>query len=381
MEGDDVNVALAENEVGPLGLLGKVDAIEIAALAVDDGFGGVHILGLALVQHPAAEGHHISPHVNDREHEPGAEFVIEPALLVAHHQSRGQQIRLGVALLLHGGEQAVPAVQGGSQAEVHGGLPADLPAGQIVPRRPAGGGGEVLVEPAGRVLVQRQHPLAAAGLLPVRVVRRDLHVHPLGQQLHRVPEAQVLDLHDEVDHPAALAAAEAVVHLLVLGHGEGACPLVVEGTQAKIVPALLGKRHVGGDHIDNIVPAGQLVQKLLGKRHQVTPPHAKFILLQYTTKNAKILFSKQNFFKYFFRSKIPHQFTFFYTGTARYRDFLPLRILPRVSILRSRGAKRRQAPWGRGCGEVLPTGETGGSPAASARPAMVIIYNPRRFIC
>ena len=162
MEGNDVDVTLAQNEIGPLGLFRQIDAVEVPAFAVDDGFGSVHILGLGLVQHPAAEGHHVPFHINDGEHEAAAELIIEPPLLVLHHQPRRQEVSLGIALLLHGGEQAVPAVQRGPQAEIHSGFPGNLPPLQVGGSRRSLGPGKILVEPACGVLVQCQHPLAAA---------------------------------------------------------------------------------------------------------------------------------------------------------------------------------------------------------------------------
>ena len=272
MEGDDVDVALAQDEVGPPGLLRQVDAVQVPALAVDNGLGGIHILGLGLVQDPPAKGHHVPPDVDHREHEPAAELIVEPPLLAAHHQPCGQKVRLGVALLLHGGGEGVPTVQRGPQAEVHGGFPADLPPGQIGCHRLPLGPGEILIEPAGGVPVQGQDPLAAAGLLRVPPVLRHLQVSPLGQQAHRVREAEVFDLHDEVDHPAPVLAAEAVVDLLVRRHGEGAGLFIVEGAQAKVIAALFCQGNIGGDHVHNVAAAGHLVQKSLRKRHGLSLP-------------------------------------------------------------------------------------------------------------
>ena len=162
MEGDDVDIPLAENKVGTLGFFGKVDAVQIAPFAVDDGLGGVHILRLGFVQHPTAEGHDLPPHVHHWEHEPVSELVVQPALLILHHQPCGQQLRFGVTLVQHGGQQSVPAVQSRAQTEVHGSFPADAPPVQVCRHRRALRTGEVLVIPPGGVLVQSQHPLAAA---------------------------------------------------------------------------------------------------------------------------------------------------------------------------------------------------------------------------
>ena len=111
MQRYNIQIALAENDVGALGFLGQIQPVEYPAFGVYRRLRGVHILGLRLVQHPAAEGYHVPPCVDHREHEPVAEFIIQAAVLVLHHQTGVQQLRLGIPLFGHGGEQRVPCVQ------------------------------------------------------------------------------------------------------------------------------------------------------------------------------------------------------------------------------------------------------------------------------
>ena len=267
MQGDDIDVALAEDEIGPFGLLCQIDAVQVPALAVNDGLRGVHILGLRLVQDPAAEGHHVPLYIDDGKHKPVPEFVIDPPLLIGYHQPRRQKVRLSVPLLQHGVEQRVPLVQGSAQPEVHSGLPADLPPLQIGGHRRPLGAGQITVEPPGGVPVHGQHPLAAAGLLKAGVVLGHLHIGPLCQKAHRVGEVQIFDLHDELDHASAVVTAEAVIDLLVRRHGEGTRLLVVEGAQAEVVASLFAQRNIGGNDIHDVAAVHQLVQKTLRKRH------------------------------------------------------------------------------------------------------------------
>ena len=137
MEGDDIQVSLAEDDVRPLGLLGQVQPVEDPAFAVHRGFRRVHIFGLGLVQYPAAEGHHVAPGIDNREHEAVAELVVKPALLVVHDEPRRQQLRLAVTLGGHLVQQHIPGVQGGPHAEIYGGPLPDLPPVQVFLNGPA----------------------------------------------------------------------------------------------------------------------------------------------------------------------------------------------------------------------------------------------------
>ena len=70
-----------------------------------------------------------------------------------------------------------------------------------------------MVKPPGGVPVQRQHPLAAAGFLPARIVLRDLHIGPFSQEAYRVRECQVFYFHHELEGASPLMAAEAIKDL------------------------------------------------------------------------------------------------------------------------------------------------------------------------
>ena len=230
VERHDVQVALAEDDVGALGLFGQVQPVEHPPLGVDWGLRRVHILGLRLVQHPAAEGHHVAPGVHHREHQAVAELVVQAAVFVLDHQPCFQQIRLGVTLFRHGSEEHVPGVQRSPHAKPYRRLPGDAAPGQVLPHRLSLRLLEQLVVKAGGVPVQVQQALAPAAGLPVSLFLRYFHACPFGQKADGVREGEVLLLHDEVHHAAAPFAAEAVIDLLVRGDGEGAGLFTVEGT-------------------------------------------------------------------------------------------------------------------------------------------------------
>ena len=222
VEGDGVHIPLRQDHPPRPGLLGDVQGKYIAALVVHRRVRRVEVLGGGVIHHPAAEADHVPPDVDDREHDPVSEAVIDAAVLVAHRQPGVQQVGLVPPLLRQGRQQTVPAVGGEAQSEPGQGPPAQpapLKVGQ--PRRPLRGV-QPLVEHPGRRLVDGQQlfpPLLHAGAEAAGV--RHLQVHPLGQHSHRVPEGQAVQLHDEVDGPAALPAAEALEDLLVRGDGKG----------------------------------------------------------------------------------------------------------------------------------------------------------------
>ena len=230
-----VDVALHQQHAAPLGVLGTMDAVEDAPLGEHQGLRSVEILGLLPVgQGPAGKAQHLPPHIQHGEHEPVPELVVgSPRLFAPGGQPGADELLPAEALLRHGLQEAVPAVRRAAQAEIHGGLPADLPFLQIGRRLLPRGLAELGMEPAGRLLVELQHPLAQPGQLLILPVLRHGHARPVRQELHRLGKAEILDLHDEVHYAAALAAAEAVVDLLVRRHGEGRGLFIMEGAESE----------------------------------------------------------------------------------------------------------------------------------------------------
>ena len=118
-----------------------------------------------------------------------------------------------------------------------------------------------------RVPVELQKTRPAGRILALRFLRQG-HIRAPRQKRHGVREREIFDLHAEVDDPAALAAAEAVVDLLVGRDGEGGRFLAVERAEAEEVrPALLRQPDVLAYHVHNVVALGQLVEKPFGKCH------------------------------------------------------------------------------------------------------------------
>ena len=196
------------------------------------------------------------------------------AALVRVGKAGLDQLAVLVALCAHGVGQRVEAVRGVAEAEAHDHLRRDAAPEHVVLPALAGGSLQRFVEIARRGPVQREKPVALQTPVAVGIVLRDLHPRPPREELHRVREGEVLDLHDEVDDAAALAAAEAVIDLLVLVDGEAGRLLAVEGAEAEQVrPAAFGEPDIGAHHVHNVVPVGQLLEERVGKlRHARSPP-------------------------------------------------------------------------------------------------------------
>ena len=93
------------------------------------------------------------------------------------------------------------------------------------------------------------------------VVLRHLQPGALRQKAHRIRITEVFDLHDEVDHAAALMAAEAIEDPLVRGDGEGRRLFAVEGAQTEQVAAAPRQRNILPHDVLDRIAVIQLVQK------------------------------------------------------------------------------------------------------------------------
>ena len=238
MEGDGIHIPLRQDDPARLGLFGDVQGEHVAALVVHGGVRGVEVLGCGVVHHPAAEADDLAPDVDDREHDPIPEAVIDPAVLIAHRQTGVQQVPLVIALLSQRLDQGIPPVGGKAQAEAGEG-----PAGQAAPLQIGQSlrslrGIQPLVKGAGGLFVDGQQLLPAllgpGGIATVR----HLQPGPFGQNSHRVPKGEVVQFHHKVDGPAPLAAAEAFIDLLVGRHREGGGLFTVKGAKAPVISAL-----------------------------------------------------------------------------------------------------------------------------------------------
>ena len=163
--------------------------------------------------------------------------------------------------MAHGLNEAVPAFRGKAQAEPGHNALGKASSSQVFQPFMAHRAVELAVEVSGGLLVERQElgPFPTAGL--VHVPLGELHPGPLGQEADGVHIGQVFQLHHKGDDPPALAAAKAVVELSVRQHVEGGGFLPMEGAQAPVAAPFGCKSDIVGNHIHDVAPCHQLVQK------------------------------------------------------------------------------------------------------------------------
>ena len=130
---------------------------------------------------------------------------------------------------------------------------------------------QTVMEKARRIAVELQHALPPRGVL-VAVILRLGHARTPCEEGYSVTEFEIFDLHDEVDHAAALAAAEAVIDLLVRRYGEGGGLFAVEGADAEDVCAgALGEVDVAAHDLLDGVALCQFLQIVFGYGHASHP--------------------------------------------------------------------------------------------------------------
>ena len=252
----------------PDGLTVGKQAEQQPAFVKDHALRRVQVLGPAVAEKAAAEGHHPPGQVRDREHDPVAEPVVVAAALLAHGQARrlqGLRVQpagpqpvdeIAPARLLRIGRVAEPVARDGRRRHP--------PLFQVGPGR-----GRVpllaetpLIHRRGRLvgLVERLSPaqlfLLGLGQLPLRQIDVELP----GKEFERLGKFQVMVLHHKGEHVPGLAAAEAVVELPLGVDREGGGLLRVEGTQAGVACARPLQLHVLADHLDDV---GHLADGLL----------------------------------------------------------------------------------------------------------------------
>ena len=185
--------------------------------------------------------------------------MIRPASLRA--------LRRGLAAA-EAAQQLVPGVRRVADAKALAGLRGESAACHVVAgARLARQRLHVVARDLLHQLVQRL--VGALGPRGPAALVRHLEPQARGQFLHRLREGHVVVLHEEAEHGAVRAAAEAVIELLVGAHPEGGGLLVVERAAGAVLAAGLLQRHAPADDLHDVGAGDQLVDEVLGDACQV----------------------------------------------------------------------------------------------------------------
>ena len=268
MQRDGIHIALREDDEFPLAFLDDIHGEKVPPLVKNNRFRRVQVLRRRIVHDAAAEADDIAAHVDDGEHQAVAEAVIErPLVAVLAEEARLEQFLLRVALCRHGVEQGRPAIRRIAEAETRDRLAGDAALLQIGPRLLSRRGLELGVIELCRRAAQRPETLFFLILRLISAIVRDLEARALCQKAHGVAVGEVLDLHDEIHHAAALMAAEAVENALLRRDGERRRLFAMEGAEAEQVAAPARQRDILPDDVLNGIPGVEFIQKCRGKSH------------------------------------------------------------------------------------------------------------------
>ena len=235
-QGHHVHVALGDQGVARFadGGAGLEQAIQLAALVKDRGFGRVEVLGFVITQHPPAKANALALDVADREHHAVPKTVVAFAtVLVVHDDQAGLFQQRVVVVRKHAG-QAAPALGRVAQAVALGRGARDAASlevgdGALGFAQLLAVGVACLFQHVG----QRGLLLARCGgaLLFLRgdVVVRHREAHLLRQVLHGLDKAHARVLHQEADGVAIFSATKAVIELFGGADAEGGRFLAMKG--------------------------------------------------------------------------------------------------------------------------------------------------------
>src|SRR5579864_2331178 len=224
-------------------LASGVEPVEQVALLEELALRRIDVLRrqrIVVVQPPRLEAAHAPARVGERKYEASREVVVAAAV----DEPAGEQILLGEPFL-----QRAPRERRPARSEAEPERAADLltePARrEVLPRERAllAVPQQLFVERGGAVHQLREPFLAPARTVGLRrdLLVLDLDVEALRELLDRADEVHLLDLLDERDRIAALAAAEALEGASRRRDGEAWRPLLMERAEAPVRPAGLAQ--------------------------------------------------------------------------------------------------------------------------------------------
>ena len=117
--------------------VGEVESIKRVALVEDLGLRGVDVLGRRIVESASSESHDVALAVEDGKHQPVPEEVPDLAVVAPSYEACGYRVLFLKPVRPQILDESVPPVGAQSQLELIYRLPTDLPAVQVLSRRPA----------------------------------------------------------------------------------------------------------------------------------------------------------------------------------------------------------------------------------------------------
>ena len=272
-QGDHVHIAFGDQHVAHAAqrIARLEQAVQLAPLVEQRGFGRVQVFGFFVTQHAPAKTDAFALDVADGEHDAVAEAVVALVVVLAD-DDQAAFLQLRVVIFREHAGQVAPARRGIAQAVLAGDGARDTALLEVLHRV------RVLLElVAVGVAGAFQHVVQggllelggglALALLRADVLLRHDHADLASQVIHGFHEAHARMLHQKADGIAVLAAAEAVVELLGGADAEGRGLFAVEGAQPHEVGAAFFELHVATHHIDDIDAGQQLLDEGLGNGH------------------------------------------------------------------------------------------------------------------
>src|SRR5436190_500899 len=194
----------------------QVGGVEEVAFRVERRLGRVQVLGRLVAEGAPAEGDGAPLEVADREEEPAAETVVDAgAVLALDREARRHERLLADLLAPHEIDERVPPFGGQAEAEAHRDLGVDSPRREVESRALARRLPQVLGVEARGELHHAEELFAAAVDGRAAPILRERHARLLRERADGLGEGELVLAHEEAEHVAAHAAAEAVEDALL----------------------------------------------------------------------------------------------------------------------------------------------------------------------
>ena len=241
-----------------------VQSEQLAPFIEHYGIGCVQVFRLCVAHDPAAEAHYAALRVDYGEHHAASELVVDAT--VAFAAQSGHVYFIGGKALLHQFiDRRVALKRGCAQAESAYSLVVQPALMQISE------GLRAFVAVQQRMIVQCRgavtvvHPLALLRGYTGFIARGHFgyfEIHAVGEQPCRVHKFHVFHFHYEIEHVAALMAAEAVKHLRPGIDLERGRFFIMEGTASPMAMALRSEGHIIAHHVHDVNAIAQSIDPI-----------------------------------------------------------------------------------------------------------------------